>query len=166
MNQLIKVVAILLVFSIFFGCINLSDDSIQKMNILQQKYFVKQGYSTNQATMTEYITSLANLRKTASNENSKVIEAEIYLAESFAYENRALSESLKLNYVAYNCSSTEAKAMTNYINLAFNSINLAEKSFSTLNSTQKANLRSNYNELLVGYKEKITMMKTFAESKC
>jgi len=166
MDNILKVLVTLLLFSAFFGCINPMDDSLQKMNLLQQKYFVTQSFSTNQSTMTDYITSLADLKKSASGENAKILEAEIYLAESFNYQNKALSESTKLNYVAFNCSSIEAKSMINYINLAFNLNNLAKTSYAELSVSQKEKLRSNYSELLNGYNEQISMMKTFVETKC
>ena len=137
MNAILKALVALLLFSTLLGCVNLNDDSLQKMATLQQKYFVTQVYSTNQATMTDYITSLANLKKSATGENAKIIETEIYLAESFAYENRALGESVKLNHIAFNCSSTEAKAMITYINLAFASINSAEKNYLELTELVK-----------------------------
>ncbi len=164
--KLLSLICVLALVLILFGCVSPSDDSLQKMGILQQKYFVKEAYSTSPSTMTNYITALADLKKTATGENAKIIEAEIYLAESFAYENRSLAESTKLNYVAFNCSSAEAKAMTEYINLAFNSITNAEKDYNGLNSLQIEKLRSNYKELLTGYKEKINMIKNFVETKC
>ena len=166
MKNVLKALLALALFSLLFGCINLNDDSLQKMNLIMQKYSTTDSYLTNQATMTDYITDLADLKKSASNENAKIIQAEIYLAESFNYQNKAQSESTKVNYIYLNCTSKEAKAMINYLNLAFNSINLAEKTYNELNEGQKDKLRSNYSELLVGYKEQITLMKTFVESKC
>ncbi len=166
MSKVSNAFIVLLVFSLLFGCINLNDTSLQKMASAQQKYFVTQSYSTSQVTMTDYITSLADLRKTATGENIKIIEAEIYLAESFNYLNKALSESTKVGYVNFNCSSKEAKLMIDYITLAFNSINQAEENYTGLNSTQKEKLRVNYNDLLVGYKEQITNIKTYIETKC
>ena len=165
MKQL-NIICILALVLILFGCTSPTDDSLQKMGILQQKYFVTSAYSTSQSTMTDYITSLSDLKKTATGDNAKIIETEIYLAEGFAYENRAMAESIKLNYVSFNCSSTDAKAMIEYINFAFNSINSAQKDYDTLASSQKEKLRSNYGELLAGYKEKITQIKTFVETKC
>ena len=166
MSKVVNAFIALLVFSLLFGCINLNDTSLQKMATLQQKYFVTQSYSTSQITMTDYITSLADLRKTASGENVKIIESEIYLAESFNYLNKTLSESTKVGYVNFNCSSKEAKLMINYITLAFNSINQAEETYNGLNSTQKEKLRVNYNDLLAGYKEQISNIKTYIETKC
>lgn len=165
MKQL-QFICILALFLILFGCININDNSLQKMNILQEKYFVKEAYSTSLSTMTNYISSLADLKKTTSGENAKIIETEIYLAESFAYQNRALAESSKLGYVSFSCSSSSAKAMIQYINFALNSITLAEKNYNELTSAQKEKLRSNYFDLVEGYKEKINLMKTFVDDKC
>ena len=166
MNSTLKVLAIMSVFLLLFGCLNFNDNSLQKMDSLQQKYFVKQAFSTNQSTMTEYISSLAELKKNASNDNAKIIQTELSLAESFAYENRALVESIKLNPIAFNCSSIEAKTMIQDLQLAFNSINSAQVNYDSLNDTQKEELRTNYVQLLVGYKEKIVTMKDFVDSKC
>jgi hypothetical protein len=166
MSKVSNAFIVLLVFSLLFGCINLNDNSLQKITTLQQKYFVTQSYSTTPVIMTEYLTALADLRKTASGENVKIIEAEIYLAESFNYQNRALSESTKVNYVSFNCASKEAKLMINYITLAFNSANLEEENYVELNSSQKEKLRDNYDILLIGYKEQIENIKTYIETKC
>lgn len=165
MKQL-QILCVLAIFLLLFGCINTNDNSISKMNDLQAKYLMKSGFSTSPSVMTEYISSLSELRTSASNENKKIIEAELYLAESFNYQNKTLVESSKLNYIYFNCSSTEAKAMINFNKLADSSINLAEKTFNELNDSQKETLRTNYSTILLGYKENITLMKEFIDNKC
>jgi hypothetical protein len=136
------------------------------MSNLQQKYFVKQAYSASTSTMTSYVSSLGELRKNASNENGKIIESEIYLAESFIYQNKALAESAKLNYAYFSCASKEAKSLIEYLNMAKNSTDSAAKIYSTLSDSQKLLLRPNYKALLTGYEEQISSMQEFVSKKC
>lgn len=159
-------VCILAAVLLLFGCINLNDDSLKKMDLLQQKYFVKTSFSPSTSTMTEYISAISELRRNASQDNKKIIESEVYLAESFNYESRAMRESSKLTTAYFDCSNESAKAMINYINLSSNSLSLAKESYSNLTDQQKEKLRSNYSELLDGIEEQINLMKDFVDDKC
>ena len=135
--KVIELVVISLLLISLSGCTFLGDDSLQKMDALQQKYFVKSGYSSSVSSMTEYISSLSELNKSAGMEGKKIIQAEIYLAESFVYQNKALIESTKVDYVNINCSLKETKDLINYIHLAEKSVNLAKESYSSLNESQR-----------------------------
>ena len=161
-----ELVVISLLLISLSGCTFLGDDSLQKMDALQQKYFVKSGYSSSVSSMTEYISSLSELNKSAGMEGKKIIQAEIYLAESFVYQNKALIESTKVDYVNINCSLKETKDLINYIHLAEKSVNLAKESYSSLNESQRKNLRENYSNLLNGFEENILTMKNFMDKKC
>ncbi|MGI6589283.1 MAG: hypothetical protein ACOX1V_01305 [Candidatus Iainarchaeum sp.] len=164
--KVIELVVISLLLISLSGCTFLGDDSLQKMDALQQKYFVKSGYSSSVSSMTEYISSLSELNKSAGMEGKKIIQAEIYLAESFVYQNKALIESTKVDYVNINCSLKETKDLINYIHLAEKSVNLAKESYSSLNESQRKNLRENYSNLLNGFEENILTMKNFMDKKC
>ncbi|OQA31861.1 MAG: hypothetical protein BWY55_00230 [archaeon ADurb.Bin336] len=164
--KVIELVVISLLLISLSGCTFLGDDSLQKMDALQQKYFVKSGYSSSVSSMTEYISSLSELNKSAGMEGKKIIQAEIYLAESFVYQNKALIESTKVDYVNINCSLKETRDLINYIELAEKSVNLAKDSYSSLNESQRKNLRENYSNLLNGFEENILTMKNFMDKKC
>ena len=160
------VFVLLLAFIFLLGCTFFGNDSLQEMDALEQKYFVKSSYSTSLSSMTDYISSLAELSKSAGVEGKKIIQAEIYLAESFVYQNKALIESTKVDYVNINCSLKETKDLINYIHLAEKSVNLAKESYSSLNESQRKNLRENYSNLLNGFEENILTMKNFMDKKC
>ena len=163
---ILPVLLVALLFSL--GCVNIGGDqkSLEDFSKLEQKYFVKEAFSTNPSSMNDYISELSLLRSHASGSSAKVMEAEIYSAESFYYLNKALTGSISLNYQSLKCSSVETKQVISSITDASLSVQKAIEKLQSLSETEKSYLRVNQLDLVKGFSTQINQIKQFFENKC
>lgn len=164
--KLINFFSLITIVLLLSGCILTNPDSTEQIIELQKKYFVENGFTTNQVIMSEYVSALAELKTNSSMDSMKLIEAEIFLAESFTYYNKALSASEKISFPVINCHAQETKEFTNFVDLATKSVSATEEIYLSINSSQKEKLRDNYFELLSEIKENVSLMKEFIQKKC
>jgi hypothetical protein len=158
---------LLILFISLFGCtIQGEQQTLNQLQALQEKYFVKNNFSTTQATMNDYISGLAALRSKASGSTAKIIEAEEYSAQSFYYLNKALTTSARIDYLAVKCNSTEVQQTVGSAKLAIASSTKAINVIQALSQTDQQKLRANQLEAVKGYLDNATQIKQFFDDKC
>ncbi|MFA5125727.1 MAG: hypothetical protein WC462_01865 [archaeon] len=164
---IMTLVCIALVFLVI-GCVapQAEKQVVEKMNLLQQKYLIKENFSTNQAIMNNYINDLSLLKGQNLGGEGKIIEAELYSAQTFYYLNKALISSTSIDYKKFSCSSKEAKETISSINLAEEYQKKAVSSIQALSPDQKENLRANQLDTVKNYEQTISQIKSFFEQKC
>ena len=164
------IVAIVLIALIFLtlGCVSpqAEKQAVEKMNLLQQKYLIKENFSTNQTTMNDYINELSMLKSQNLGGEGKIIEAELYSAQAFYYLNKALILSTSIDYQKLSCSSKEVKETISSINLAEEYQQKAVSLIQSLSGDQQKNLRTNQFETINNYEQTISQIKNFFEQKC
>jgi len=153
---------------LMLGCVNPQSEkqAFEKMNLLQQKYLIKENFSTNQAIMNDYINELSLLKGQNPGEEGKIIEAELYSAQTFYYLNKALISSTSIDYQKLSCSAKEVKETISSINLAEEYQKKTVSSIQTLSEDQQKNLRTNQLETVKNYEQTISQIKSFFEQKC
>jgi len=164
-----RVVLIVLVLALFmlFGCTTQSDEkTLLQFATLQAKYSVNENFSTSQATMNSYISSLAELRGKAGGSAAKIIDAELYSAQAFFYFNKALAEQTAVSYPDVVCSLKEVKSLMSDLTLASNYVGKAVTALSGLSESEKSKLRTNQLEMMQNYESQILPTKNFYDGKC
>jgi len=162
----------IVIFTLFavllFGCTSTQTDkeSLSKLSLLEQKYFMVNGYSSSVTTMNDYISELSLLRSKAGGDSAKVIEAELYSAEAFYYLNKTIIDSSSINSVQIKCSSSEVQNVISSIKLASEYSVKAVALINSLNSEKQKALRENQLQIVLGQQEQITQIKKFFEEKC
>jgi len=168
MNAKILVILSVLLIALAFGCLGVSNETetYDKLHALEQKYFVTQNYSSNLASMNDYINELVQLKSKTTGASGKVIEAEIYSAQTFYYLQKALVDSTAIDYQNILCSSSEVKATYASAKLAKSSSKNAINSLSGLSDKEKLNLRENQLSFVNGYIVQIDQIIKFFDDEC
>ncbi|MFA5931036.1 MAG: hypothetical protein WC821_01860 [archaeon] len=150
------------------GCVTPVDEqkNFDALAKLQTTYLVKTGFSSNLSTMSDYINLLSELKSKTSGSAGKVIEAELYSAQTFYYYNKALVDSTSIDYQKMSCSSTATKSTISSITLANDYATKATTALSGLFENEKDKLRANQLETVKGYAEQITQIQKFFADKC
>lgn len=163
---LIALVTLLMVFTL--GCVSPQDEqkNFDALTKIQENYLVKTGFSSNLATMSDYINDLSELKSKTSGSAGKVIEAELYSAQTFYYYNKALVESTSINYQNMSCSSTETKSTISSITIAGDYAAKATNALTGLFESEKAELRTNQLETIKNYADQISQIQKFFADKC
>ena len=168
MNAKNLAVILVVLLALLFGCALPGNDPAlyEKLSALEQKYFVAQNYSSNLTPMNDYINELIQLKSTANGSFGKVIESEIYSAQTFYYLQKALVSSTAIDYQNISCSSTEVKDTRALIKIAKINSDKALKLLATLSDAEKVNLRPNQIDLVKGYTSQIDQIVKFFDEKC
>jgi|GEM_PF-1406359 len=153
---------------LLFGCTTTQTDkeALFKFSLLQQKYFVSNGYSSNLTTMNDYVSELSLLAAKSGGESAKIIEAELYSAEAFYYLNKTIVQSVSIDSKQIKCSSNEVKEIITSVKLASDYSSKAVISISALTVDQQNSIRTNQSNLVLGQQEEIEQIKKFFEEKC
>ena len=162
------ILPILILAMLLFGCIGAQDDSksFSQFSALKTKYYLTEGFSSNNATMNDYISDLSALRTKTAGSSQKVLDAEIYSARTFFELSKAVSQSAQINFTPIKCSSIEVKNTILSLNNAFADFENAQKALNALNEKELSYLRAGQKEMVAGYGEQITRMKKFFDEKC
>jgi hypothetical protein len=168
LSKSIAVFALLALLALVMGCTSLSSDkdSFGQLAALQDKYGVKATFSPNVETMNDYISDLSLLRGKAGGSAAKVLDAELYSAQTFYYLGRALSASATIDFQKMGCSSKEIRGTVSSISLAENYYNKAVPAINALSNGETKYLRPSQLETIQGYGDKITQIKAFFAQKC
>ncbi|MFA6065016.1 MAG: hypothetical protein WCW44_06435 [archaeon] len=154
---------------LLFGCTaptQTDKEALSKLGVLEQKYFVVNGYSSSITTMNDYISELSLLRSKSSGESARIIEAELYSAETFYYLNKTIIDSAPINSKQIKCSSNEVQEIISSVTLAFDYSTKAINSINSLSEEAKKSLRENQLQIVLGQQEEINQIKNFFEEKC
>jgi hypothetical protein len=167
-KKLMVLIVLTLLIFMLSGCVNPLEEkqALEEMNLLQQKYLVKENFSTNQKIMNDYINELSLLKSKSASGQGKIVEAELYSAQTFYYLNKALIISSSINYQKFSCSTKEVKEAISSINLADEYQTKAISLIQTLSETQQENLRPNQIDIIQNYRQTILQIKSFFEEKC
>ncbi|MEI7961851.1 MAG: hypothetical protein WCI04_05965 [archaeon] len=162
------VLALILVFVISFGCTSTLSDkgALDEFSTLKQKYFANDSLPTNNALLNDYISDLSALRGKSSGSAGKVIEAELYFAQTFYYLNDSLSNAAGIDIENMLCSSTGVKNTITSANLANDYCQKAITAIGTLSDNEKTYLSAGAVNAIDGYKSRISQIKAFFEKKC
>jgi hypothetical protein len=153
---------------LLIGCVSLpgSVNGTLEMKKLQEKYALFDGFSPNTAKMNDYISELSIISSNSSGETTSIVNAELYSAQTFYYLSKAMDSSKSINFNMIVCSSKEVKETRTFAKIALEKAGLAEKTISSLNGAQLAELRTNLLDTVKGYGESANKIIRFFDQKC
>ena len=160
-------IALIVLLALIFGCTTPGDEAVlAQFSKLQEKYSVGANFSTSQAVMNSYISALAELRGKSGGSAAKIIDAELYSAQTFYYYNKALAEQTAISYPNVVCSLKEVKSLMSDATLAANYAQKAVSTLSGLSDGEKSKLRVNQLDMMKNYQTQILLTKNFYDGKC
>jgi Leucine-rich repeat (LRR) protein len=153
---------------LLLGCALPQSDaqSLAKLSTLKEQYSVTKAFSTKMSTMSNYISELALLRGKSSGDAAKIIDAELYSAQTFYYLNQSMQNSKQIDYISFQCRSKEVTETISLIKIAQQNSFKAIQSIQNLTDAQKKSLRENQLETIEEYARQITNLKAFFDEKC
>jgi hypothetical protein len=144
-----KVIIILLVlFTLIFGCTGLETATNNDFNLLKEQYGVTDAFYPDLDIMNSYITDLSLLRSKSVMSLSRVIDVELYSAQSFYYFSKSLEESSKINYGLNFCNSKSYKNTLIYLGLSKNYSQKANFALTQVLPTDMYLLKTNQSEVI------------------
>jgi len=146
-KKLLATFAVLLIFAVasISGCTTSQNDpqALVKFEQLKIKYGIEQQFSPNISDMSGYLSDLSALRGKSAGSAAKIIDAELYSAQSFYYLSKALSESSQIDLTAAKCSASEIKNATTFAKLSSDTAAKATAAISSLSTEELKHMRTN-----------------------
>lgn len=160
--------ALLGVALLTLGCTQtISDkDAYSGLNALEVKYSAVDSLPTQNTQLNDYISALATLRSKSGGSAAKVIDAELFSAQAFYYQNNALLLAAGLDAQNMRCSSKDVKAAIAQIGLAQDSYSKAVAAINSLFGDESTHLRQGTLDAVNSYGDRIKQLKAFFDSKC
>ena len=160
--------ALVLFLVLIFGCTSPVSDknAFDSLASLEEKYFAVDSLPTSTIKLNDYVTDLSILVGKTSGSSKKVIEAELYSAQTLLYLNKALQTSNEIDFQKMKCSSTEVRSAINSIKLALDSEAKAVAKISSLSVDEGSHLRTGQIETIKGFGDKASQLQNFFDTKC
>lgn len=140
--------------------------SLASFEKAQDKYGADISLPVSSSAINDYVTELSALRSRASGSAGKLIEAELYSAQSFLYLNKAIVASSSLDYSSVSCSAKSVRDIVSSLKLADSFQKKAVIALNSLSSSEKRQLRPNQTEEIASYGESILELTNFFDDKC
>ncbi len=152
------------VFSFNFSPKYSEQESLSKLNIIQQKYNAINSYPTNQSDLELYINESTELLGNSSGNAAKIINIDVESATAFYHLLRADNESTPL--VLGNCDKILLANSRAYANESILHSNKALTLLNTINLEQANFLRQNQKQIIENYKQIASNLKVLINDNC
>ena len=167
-RKLVTITALLFVLILALGCTSTLPDknAFDALAKLQSKYSATNALPTSTIKLNDYVTDLSLLVGKSSGSAKKVIESELYSAQTFLYLNKAIEQSNLIDYQNMRCASKEVRDVTSSIGLANDNYTKAVNALSSLSTTESKYLRDGQLQTVKSFGEQATQLQTFFDKKC
>ncbi len=160
------IIAILAIFIISFGCIGPETATNNDFTLLKEQYNVTDTFYPDLDIMNSYITDLSLLRSKSNLTLSRVIDVELYSAQSFYYFSKSLEESNQINYGSDLCNSKSYKNTLMYLDFSKNYSQKANSALTQVLPTDVYLLKTNQSEVINNFYNLANEYKLTLEELC
>jgi hypothetical protein len=145
------IITLIVLLIISFGCTTSQTTTSEDFVNLQNQYNVKEVFDPDLGVMNSYITDLSLIRAQTVMPLSKIVDVELYSAQSFYYLSKAFKEASGIDYSGVLCNSQEYKNTLKYLKLSKNMSQKANAELVLVLPTDSHLLKENQSQIINGF---------------